>query len=76
MSAENGFRSLGAVDRLLVAAAVLLDGREAGVYLENDLTQGEKLKAAALDLAGYEPELRMPLVGSILRSAVGDLPVK
>ena len=67
------FRSLAARQRALVAVAVLLDGREAGLYLENDSVNGAGLKRAAMDLAGFEPELRMPFVGTILRSALQEI---
>jgi hypothetical protein len=67
------FRSLSAKYRALVAVALLLDGREAGLYLENDALSGPGLKRAAGELAQIEPELRMPLVGTLLRSAVREL---
>jgi hypothetical protein len=67
------FRSLSPRQRALVAVAVLLDGREAGMYLENDSVNGQGLKRAALDLAGVEPELRMPLVGTLLRDALKEM---
>jgi hypothetical protein len=43
------------------------------MYLENDAINGEGLKRAALDLAGVAPELRMPLVGTLLRDALEEL---
>jgi len=67
------FRSLSPWQRALVAVAVLLDGREAGMYLENDSVNGQGLKRAALDLAGVEPELRMALVGTLLRDALKEM---
>lgn len=67
------FRSLNSWDRALVAIAVLLDGREAGAYLESDSVNGTGLRRAALDLAAIEPELRMPFVGTLLRSALREL---
>jgi hypothetical protein len=67
------FRSLSPRQRALVAVAVLLDGREAGMYLENDAVNGQGLKRAALDLAGVEPDLRMPLVGTLLRDALKEM---
>lgn len=66
------FRKLTPRMRALVAMAVLLDGREASVYLENDASLGEGLKRAALDLAGLEPELRMPFMGTMLRAALEE----
>lgn len=73
MADSQRFRSLRPEQRALVAVAVLLDGREAGMYLENDAVNGEGLKRAALDLAGVAPELRMPLVGTLLRDALEEL---
>jgi len=67
------FRSLPARQRALVAVAVLLDGREAAVYLKNDVVNGAGLHRAALELAGQAPELRMPYVGTMLRMAVEEL---
>ena len=70
------FRALNPWDRALVAIAVLLDGREAGAYLESDSVNGTGLRRAALDLAAVEPELRMPFVGTLLRAALKDLKSK
>lgn len=69
----NRFKALSARLRALVAVAVLLDGREAHVYLESDAVNGPGLKRAALELAGLEPELRMPFVGTLLRGALEEL---
>ena len=67
------FRALSAEHRALVAVAVLLDGREAAVYLKNDAINGAGLHRAALDLAGQSPDLRMPFVGTMLRTALEEL---
>ena len=67
------FRALSAHHRALVAIAVLLDGREAAAYLQNDAVNGEVLQKAALDLASQPPELRMIYVGTALRVALGEL---
>lgn len=67
------FRALTAHDRALVAVAVLLDGREAPIYLERDAVNGPALSRAAADLASQDPDLRMALVGSLLRIAIEDL---
>lgn len=67
------FRVLSARQRALVAMAVLLDGREAAVYLEKDAVDGSGLQKAAVDLASQTPELRMPFVGSLLRDALNEL---
>ena len=67
------FRSLGAFDRALVALAVLLDGREATTYLENDAVRGQALKRAADELASTDMELRMAYAASMLRRAVEEI---
>ncbi|MBN8548293.1 MAG: hypothetical protein J0M12_03135 [Deltaproteobacteria bacterium] len=67
------FRSLAPRQRALVAVALLLDGREAEAYLEIDSVNGEGLKKAAADLAGQDPEVRMPYVGSALRAALKEI---
>ncbi|RIL09920.1 MAG: hypothetical protein DCC75_05475 [Proteobacteria bacterium] len=67
------FRSLTARQRALVAIAVLIDGREAGIYLENDSVNGAGLQRAALEIAAMEPEQRMPFVGTALRAALKEL---
>lgn len=70
---SSRFRSLSPWQRALVAVAVLMDGRESVMYLENDAVNGPGLRRAALDLAGIEPELRMPFVGTVLRDALRDI---
>lgn len=70
------FRALTDRQRALVAVAVLLDGREGGVYLQNDEVNGEGLQKAAGELAAQEPDLRMPYVGSLLRKAFEELAEK
>ncbi len=67
------FRVLSARQRALVAVAVLLDGREASTYLENDAVNGETLKEMAIFLAEKQPEMRMPFVGTMLRIALGEM---
>ena len=66
-------RALAPHQRALVAMAVLLDGHEAPVYLENDSVNGLGLQKAAADLAKLTPEMRMPFVGTLLRSALNEL---
>jgi len=70
---EAIFQKLSARSQALVAFAVLLDGFEAGVILENDSKNGLELRAAAETLAGQSPELRLPLVSTLLRNAVEEL---
>jgi len=69
----NSFRTLSPHHRALVAVAVLLDGREAGIYLENDRDAGDELVRAAADLGALSPEIRMPVAGTLLRQALKEL---
>lgn len=71
--AMQHFSSLGARYRALLALAVLLDGKEAGGFLETDSELGIVLREAARELAEQPPEVRMPLVGTLLRSALEEL---
>lgn len=70
MTDSARFRALSPRHRALVTIAVLLDGREANVYLENDALHGQSLSKAATELATQGPELRMPYLGSALRAAL------
>ena len=59
--------------KALVAIAVLLDGFEATNYLEGSGESSGELRAAAKELASLAPELRMPLVGTLLRVALKEI---
>ena len=67
------FRALSERERAVVAVAVLLDGHDAGLYLESDRERSKALTRAASDLAELAPELRLPLLGTLLRAALGEL---
>ncbi len=67
------FRMLSAHQQALVAMAVLLDGHEASIVLSNDAIHGENLERVAISLATLQPDLRMPYVGSLLRSALENI---
>lgn len=67
------FRSLPPRLRALVAVAVLLDGRDAGSYLITDAECGHDLYRAAEELSDPTPDLRMPLVGTLLRGVLKEL---
>ena len=69
----QAFRKLSLRHQALVAVAVLLDGREAVVYLESDAINGAGLSRASDELAMMPPELRMPYVGTMLRAALAGL---
>ena len=66
-------RDLSPRQQAIVAIAVLLDGIEAGNYLESDAADGKRLKDAADSLASEKADLRMPLAGTILRMAIEKL---
>lgn len=68
------FRTLEEREQAIVALAVLLDGHDASQYLASDKTRHSALAKAATDLAELAPELRMPLVGTLLRRAISGLP--
>jgi hypothetical protein len=70
------FRELNNHDRALVAVAVLLDGIDAASYLELDSDKGAALRAAAMELAKLEPDMRMPFVGTMLRLALEEAGVE
>jgi hypothetical protein len=56
--------------RILICVAVLLDGYESFVYLQNDEKYGKQLEQLAKKLAKLEPELRMSLIGTLLRESI------
>jgi hypothetical protein len=59
-------------ERALVGIAVLLDGNDAVMYLGFDGTRGALLSGAARELASLDPDVRMPLVGTLVRMAMKD----
>lgn len=65
-------RNLSNKEKALVAVAVLLDGAEAAAYLRYDSVRGEVLAREAQKLAEYPLEMRMPFVGTILRTALEE----
>lgn len=67
------FQNLEAKERALIAIAVLLDGREAVTYLRGSDPEEGRIRLAAEDLARIVPEMRMPLLGTLLRTALKDL---
>jgi hypothetical protein len=58
--------------RAQVCIAVLLDGAEAHVFLENDGEYGAQLSALAEAFAAEAVELRVPLLGTLLREALAQ----
>lgn len=66
------FRTLSTREQAMVAVAVLLDGRDAVEYLSSDKDRHIALCRAASDLAELSVDLRMPLVGSLLRKVLDE----
>lgn len=67
------YKSLNADKRALLAIAVLLDGREAINYLGFDSVLDNSMQRIAEEISSLEPELRMPLLGTLLREAITEL---
>lgn len=61
------FEALSTYDQMLVCVAVLVDGLDAAEVLGMDAEQGDKLKRIARELASASPDIRMPLIGTLLR---------
>jgi hypothetical protein len=59
-------------DRALVAVAVLVDGSDSKIYLENDSEKSEQLKLAAEQLCELEIDARVAFVGTVLRLALEE----
>lgn len=59
--------------RALLAIGVLLDGIDAGLFLENDMQAGEQLKEYADLISKENLEVRLPYAGTILRRAISEL---
>lgn len=72
MSDLQKFRQLEDSEKLLVAVAVLLDGHDAPDYLVADETRGVRLAKAAKDLAELPPDIRMPLLGTLVREIIRE----
>jgi hypothetical protein len=73
MDSLSRFRSLSAYEQAIVALAVLLDGHDAETYLQSDSQRHLALSKAANDLSGLAPEIRLPLLGTVLREAIAEL---
>ncbi len=66
------FRRLPSSQRALVAIAVLLDGREAVTYLEQDAHSGAELGDVSQMLSELTSDVRIPLLGTELREAIHE----
>jgi hypothetical protein len=73
MSVFSALKQLNLRHQAIIALSVLLDGREAENYLKCDKQNGAELSKFAADLSKNNPEIRMPLAGSILRQALEEM---
>ena len=60
-------RALSDREQAIVAIAVLLDGHDAEQFLSSDKDRSQALSRAAGDLVQLSPDLRIPLLGTLLR---------
>jgi hypothetical protein len=67
------FQKLNSYQQALVAAAVLIDGREAVDILGADSENGAVFRALATEFGALDPELRICLMGTLLRKALDTL---
>lgn len=65
--------NLSSRQQALVAVGVLLDGEQAVQFLSTDKEPQGGLSSVAEELAKLAPELRVSLVGSILRRSLEEL---
>jgi len=72
MSFIDELFELSSEEQVLVATAVLLDGREGYRYLENDSRRGDVLGKLAAALGALAPELRLALAASLVRTALAE----
>ncbi len=73
MGSLQRFIGLTARERAVVAVAVLLDGHDAVDMLASDKERRGLLCRAAKDLAELTPDLRVPLLGTLLRDALDEI---
>lgn len=73
MADTSRFRALSNKEKALVAIAVLMDGFDAVDYFGADTDRKVALQRASKDLAELSPELRIPLLGTLLRQALSNI---
>jgi hypothetical protein len=73
MADTSRFRALSDREKALVAIGVLLDGFDAVEYFGADSERKIALQRASKDLAELSPDLRIPLLGTLLREAISSL---
>ncbi len=66
------FRKLSPREQALVCVAVLFDGLDAPEVLGTDAENGQILRKLAKELGSLAPDVRMPLLGTLLRGLVID----
>ncbi len=69
MKGLSGFRKLSPRQQIQVCIGVLLDGLDAPDILAIDANDPQSLKRVAKDLSALAPDVRMPMVGTLLRTA-------
>ena len=69
MKGLSAFRKLSPRLQIQVCIGVLLDGLDSPDILATDASEGQNLKRVAKDLSTLTPDIRMPLVGTLLRRA-------
>ena len=67
------FRALGEREKCIVALALLVDGLDAIEHLSVDEDNKTAFQRAAKDFTEMPPELRIPLLGTMLRKTLKDL---
>ena len=73
MAVIEKFMSCSAEEKALLALAVLLDGYDAVDFLMCDAEKGVFLAKIAKDLASIPVEVRVPLLGTVLREVKTEL---
>jgi len=70
MADLSRLRALGQREQAVVAVALLLDGHDAVDYLSSDRDRRTALMRAAKDLSELPLDLRLPILGTLLREAL------
>ena len=64
---KDSYNNLPDHYKALIAIAVLIDGIDSEIYLQNDYSFGSELSSLAIEFGGMTPEIRVPLMGTLLR---------
>ena len=73
MKRSERFKNLSSANRVKVALAVLIEGKECLEVLQSDAFDGQELRGAAEDLLALDLDARFPYVGTMLRRALEEL---